>query len=163
MLATNKKQNTKSRLAKTFLNMIPAFHRSGGRVCFISDDYLEVQTQLRLTWRTRNWVGTTFGGSIYSSIDPIYMSQLMQLLGKEYVVWDKGASINFKKPIRKTVYARFLLDLDFVNTIKAEVAENGKYVFDLPVHYEDEQGTVYTEITKTLYVASKTFYNSKKK
>lgn len=161
MLSTNKKQSTKSRLAKILLNLIPAFRRSGGRVCFISDDYLEVQTKLKLSWKTRNWVGTTFGGSIYSSIDPIYMSQLMQLLGKEYVVWDKGANINFKKPIKCTVFARFVLTPSFIDTIKTEVAEHGKFVFDLPVNYQDEQGTVYTEMNKTLYVASKTYYKNR--
>lgn len=161
MLHTDKNQNFKSRLARILLNLIPAFRRSGGRVCFISADYLEVQTKLRLTWRTRNWVGTTFGGSIYSSIDPIYMSQLIQLLGKQYVVWDKGASINFKKPIKTTVYARFLLTQDFLEKVKMEVGNNGKYIFDLPVCYQDTEGTIYAEMTKTLYVASKAYYKNR--
>tara|TARA_R110001592_G_scaffold9723_4_gene51501 strand:+ start:63665 stop:64153 length:489 start_codon:yes stop_codon:yes gene_type:complete len=161
MLQTDKKQSSRSRIVKIVLNLIPAFRRSGGRICFISSDWLEVQTRLKLSWRTRNWVGTTFGGSIYSSTDPVYMTQFIQILGKDYVVWDKAASVNFKKPIRKTVYARFLLTQEFIDEVKAEVAQNGKHVFDLPVHYQDKDGTVYAEISKTLYVASKDYYNKK--
>ena len=89
------------------------------------------------------------------------MTQFIQILGKDYVVWDKAASVNFKKPIRKTVYARFLLTQEFIDEVKAEVAQNGKHVFDLPVHYQDKDGTVYAEISKTLYVASKDYYNKK--
>jgi hypothetical protein len=161
MLPTTNKQNTRSRLVKTVLNLIPAFRRSGGKVCFISADYMEVQTKLKLSWKTRNWVGTIFGGSIYSSIDPIYMTQLMEILGKDYIVWDKAASINFKKPIKTTVYARFLLTHEIIDKIVAEVSANGKHVFDLPVKYEDLKGTVYSEMNKTLYVASKSYYKTK--
>jgi hypothetical protein len=161
MLKTDKKQSSKSRLVKLVLNLVPAFRRSGGRVCFISSDWMEVQTRLKLSWRTRNWVGTTFGGSIYSSTDPIYMTQLIQILGKDYVVWDKAASVNFKKPVRKTVFARFLLTPELIEEVKAKVAQNGKHVFDLPAHYQDKDGTVYAEISKTLYVASKEHYKNK--
>lgn len=53
------------------------------------------------SWRTRNYVGTIFGGSLYGALDPI-MIMLIKLLGPEYEVWDKAASIRFRRPGRST-------------------------------------------------------------
>jgi hypothetical protein len=36
-----------------------------------------------LSWRTRNYVGTIFGGSMNSAVDPIYMVILIRRLGKD--------------------------------------------------------------------------------
>src|SRR4051812_40173463 len=85
-------------------NLIPAFRGTGGRVAYIASDYREVRVRLLLSWRTRNYVGTIFGGSLYGAVDPIFMLMLIWLLGREYVVWDKSASIRFRKPGRATLY-----------------------------------------------------------
>ena len=81
-------------------NLFPAFRGTGGRVRFVSSDFREVSVELPLNWRTRNYVGTIFGGSLYACVDPFYMIMLIQTLGPEYVVWDKSASIRFRKPGR---------------------------------------------------------------
>ncbi|MCT4580718.1 MAG: DUF4442 domain-containing protein [Flavobacteriales bacterium] len=161
VLKTNKKEGLKNKISRLIFNHIPPYRGTGGKVVFISDDWREVQVKLPLTWRTKNIVGSVFGGSIYASIDPIYMAQLMKILGENYVVWDKSAEIQFKKPIKKTVYTRFLITDDLINKLKREVVENGEYSIDLPVVFEDLQGTVYANITKQIYVASKTFYKQK--
>jgi hypothetical protein len=49
-----------------------------------------------LSWRTRNYVGTIFGGSMNSAVDPIYMVILIRRLGKDEVVWDKPRRSNSK-------------------------------------------------------------------
>ena len=82
----------------------------------------------------------------------------MEILGKDYVVWDKGASVKFIKPITGKVKCRFLISDDLVDKVKTEIASGGQYVFDLPLQYEDETRTVYATFTKTLYAASKTHY-----
>ena len=89
------------------------------------------------------------------------MTQLMQILGKEYVVWDKGAAIDFKRPIRKKAVANFQLEDDLLQEIVSQVSANGKYVFDMKVMYTWE-GVEFAEITKTLYVASKEYYSNRK-
>ena len=47
----------------------------------LADDFREVRVKLPLSLRTRNAVGTIFGGSLYGAVDPIYMIMLMRLLG----------------------------------------------------------------------------------
>ncbi len=161
VIKTNRKEGFKNKLSRLIFNHIPPYRGTGAKVIFISDDWREVQVKLALTWRTRNIVGSVFGGSIYASIDPIYMAQLMKILGRDYVVWDKSAEIRFKKPIKNTVYTRFVITDDIVNKLKSEIIENGEYNIDLPVIFQDPQGTVYAKITKQIYVASKTFYKQK--
>jgi len=60
-----------------------------------------VRIRLPLIWRTRNYVGTIFGGSLYGAVDPIYMIMLIKALGPDYIVWDKAATIRFLRPGRE--------------------------------------------------------------
>jgi len=142
-------------------NFWPCIWCTGSTVQFIAADYREMHVSLKLNIRTRNKVGTVFGGSIYSSVDPYYMLMLMQILGKDYVVWDKAASVKFIKPIVKKVKCRFLIQDELVEEVKQKVALQGEYTFELPLKYEDENGTVYAAFTKTIYIASKEFYKKK--
>ena len=69
-------------------NSFPAYRGTGARVTYIAADFREVRIRLPLSWRTRNVVGTIFGGSMYGAVDPIFMIMLIRLLGADYVVWD---------------------------------------------------------------------------
>lgn len=100
------------RMARFFMNIVPCIRGSGAHVVSISDDFTRLRVKLRLNWRTRNLVGTIFGGSMYAAIDPFYMLMLMRILGSGYVVWDKGCTIRFKRPARETLFA------DFISTTK---------------------------------------------
>lgn len=142
-------------------NWWPCIWCTGGKVEFIAADYKELHVSIKLNIRTRNRVGTVYGGSIYSSVDPYFMLLLMEVLGKEYVVWDKGASMKFVRPITEKVKCRFLITDELVEELKQRVAENGEYSFDLPLQYEDDNGKVYAVFTKQLYVANKSFYKQK--
>lgn len=158
---TDKKESFKSTLKRIIFNFFPAYRRTGGRVCFMSDDGKEIHVKLGLSLSTRNYVGTVFGGSIFGSTDPIFMLQLLQILGNKYVVWDKGAAIKFKKPISNTVYARFLLDDTLLAEIKKQVQENQKTVFWLKTHFQDAQGNIYAEIEREIFVANKDYYKNR--
>jgi hypothetical protein len=116
---------------------------------------------LPCTWRTKNYVGTTFGGSIYASIDPFYMLMLMEILGKDFIVWDKAALIRFKRPGIRTLYAKLRLSSETTEDIKRKVLSEGELTFDLAVHYLDKDGLEHAEIRKTLYVATRDFYREK--
>ena len=99
-------------------NLFPAYRGTGARVIYISDDYREIRVKIPLSWRTRNYVGTIYGGSMYGGIDPIYMLMLIKNLGRNYIVWDKSAAIRFKRPGKETLFAEFLLTEDELNEIK---------------------------------------------
>ncbi len=143
------------------VNFWPCIRGTGGRVSRISPDFREVDIRLPLSWRTKNYVGTTFGGSIYASIDPFYMLMLMQILGDDFIVWDKAALIRFKRPGTRTLYAKLRLSAETTEDIKRKALAEGEYTFDLVVHYLDVDGLEYAEIRKSLYVATKKFYKQK--
>lgn len=158
---TAKTESTETRLLRWRYNWWPCLWCSGGRVDFISADYKEMHVSLKLQIRTLNRVGTIFGGSIYSSIDPHYMLMFMRILGENYVVWDKAASIKFLRPAKGEIKCRFLLQDDFINEVKETVDSKGEYSFDLPLKYEDTEGRIYAAFKKTIYVAGREFYQRK--
>ncbi len=115
-----------TRFARWGFNWFPAYRGTGARLTYISHDWCEVRLRLPLSWRTRNYVGTLFGGSMYGALDPIYMVMLLKTLGPEYVVWDKAATIQFRRPGRGTLYATFQLTDVELAAIRQAVAEQGK-------------------------------------
>lgn len=132
--------------------LFPPWRGTGARVTYIASDYREVRVELPLSWRTRNYVGTIFGGSLYGATDPVYMIQLMQILGRDYVVWDKAATIRFRKPGRTKLTATFKIDDAEVETIR-QLTANGEptdrvYKVDLV----DRDGVVHASIEKTIYI-----------
>ena len=137
-------------------NFFPAYRRTGARVTYIADDMFEIRIKLPLNWKTRNYVGTVFGGSMYGAVDPIYMLMLIKLLGSEYIVWDKGASFRFKKPGRTTLYATFKLDQGEIDSIKEELTQKDKLDRTYYVDLIDDEGVVYASFEKTLHVRNKT-------
>ena len=163
MFATPKKENLRSKIKKWSFNLFPAYRNTGGRIHFLSDDFKEIHIKLSLNFRTRNYVGTVFGGSIFGAADPIYMVQLINILGENYVVWDKSANIKFKKPINKTVYARFLITDELLTHIKTTIAEQKKMTLNMTTQFEDETGMVYAEIAREIFIADKEYYKNNKK
>src|SRR5437868_10886710 len=141
-----------TRRMRWMFNFFPAYRGTGARITYISDDLREVRVKLPLSWRTRNYVGTIFGGSMYGAVDPMYMIMLIQLLGRDYVVWDKAATIRFRKPGKTTLYATFKIDGAELEAIRAAAAGgepiDRRYGGDLV----DRDGVVHAEIEKVIYI-----------
>ncbi len=136
-------------------NLFPAYRGSGARVLYISADYREMRVKIPLSWRTRNYVGTIYGGSMYAGIDPIYMLMLIKNSGENYVVWDKAVTIRFKRPGRETLFAEFLLTQEELDEIKliSQTKKSVDRVYN--VELKDKNGKIYCVIEKTLYIAGK--------
>jgi acyl-coenzyme A thioesterase PaaI-like protein len=145
-----------SRLLRWKFNLFPAYRGSGGRVTYIADDFHEVRVKVALSLRTRNAVGTIFGGSMYAAVDPIYMIMLMRLLGRGYVVWDKTASIRFRKPGRNTLRAIFRIDDTELAAIRAATATGESVDRTYNVDLIDAEGIVCASVEKVIYVRKKT-------
>jgi acyl-coenzyme A thioesterase PaaI-like protein len=141
-----------SKFIRWGFNLFPAYCATGARITFISHDFREVTVRLPLSWQTRNVVGTIFGGSMYAAVDPVYMLMLIRNLGPDYIVWDRSACIDFKKPGRSALFARFRIDGVEIDTIKREL-ENVRHV-DRVYHVDlvDQSGTVHASIEKVVYV-----------
>jgi acyl-coenzyme A thioesterase PaaI-like protein len=112
-----------------------------------------VEIPLRL--RTRNYVGTIFGGSMYAAVDPWYMVMLIKTLGPEYVVWDKAATIRFLRPGRSTLVARFVLDEAEIQAIRKALETERSVDRVYPVELVDREGAVCARVEKTVYVRRK--------
>jgi acyl-coenzyme A thioesterase PaaI-like protein len=144
-----------SRLLRWKTNFFPAYRGTGGRVTFIAADFKEIRVEVPLNWRTRNYVGTIFGGSLYGAVDPIYMVMLIRVLGPGYVVWDKAATIRFRKPGRATLYARFLLGEEEIETIRRLAAQAPSIDRVYTIDLVDRDGIVYATVEKTIYIRKK--------
>lgn len=158
---TAKAESRQTAIMRWGFNFWPCIWCTGSKVRFIAADHSEMHISLKLNIRTRNRVGTVFGGSIYSSVDPYFMLMFMQILGKDYVVWDKAASVKFVRPIIDPVKCRFLITDELIKEVKQKIKELGEYTFDLPLKYEDDKGNIYAVFNKTVYTASKEFYKQK--
>ena len=143
------------RLLKLGINLWPPFLGSGIKVISISPDFRHVKAVLKSRLFNKNYVGTHFGGSIFSLSDPFFMLILIKNLGRNYIVWDKAAQIEFKKPARGTLTAIFTFQDDEIELIRQMANQNGKHIFDKSVDILNEQGEIVASVSKTLYVKCK--------
>lgn len=142
-------------LFKALINCYPPYLGAGIRVTHVSRDYRELAVCMKLRFYNRNYVGTHFGGSLYAMIDPFYMLMLMQVLGRGYVVWDKAAAIEFWKPGRGTVRARFRLTDAMITEIRARTRDGAKYLPQFIIDIIDRDDEVVARGFKTVYIRRK--------
>lgn len=115
-------------------------------------DERTVNVEMKLTRFNQNLVGVHFGGSLYAMYDPWFMLILMRLLGRDYIVWDKAASIQFKKPGRGRVKAHFHIPPERVDEIRRDADAKGKIEPVFTVDVVDDDGRVIAQVEKLLYV-----------
>jgi acyl-coenzyme A thioesterase PaaI-like protein len=142
-----------TRLERWKFNLFPAYRGTGGWVTYIREDWSEVRIAVPLSWRTRNYVGTIYGGSLYGAVDPIYMLMLIKSLGPAYVVWDKAASIRFRRPGRSRLTATFRLEPEVVAGIREELTRVSKLDRVFVVELVDRDGVVHAAVEKTIHVS----------
>ncbi len=137
------------------VNLWPPFLGMGIRIQRIAPDMKAIDVEMKLRWWNANYVGTHFGGSLYSMCDPFYMLMLMATLGRDYIVWDKAASIRYRKPGKGTVRAEFRLTDAQLTDIRDKLKTLPKYEPVFTVEVKDEQGTVIAEVEKLLHIRKK--------
>ncbi len=144
-----------ARLFRHGLNLWPPFLATGIHVTHLSDDWRHARVELRLRPWNRNAVGTHFGGSLFAMTDPFWMLLVMRSLGPGYYVWDRSATIDFRRPGRGRVHACFDLD-DATLARLRHAADGGDKVlhwFDTPVI--DTEGEVVAQVRKQVYIRRK--------
>ncbi|QEE16986.1 DUF4442 domain-containing protein [Promethearchaeum syntrophicum] len=145
----------KAKLLKIIMNIWPPFNGAGIKVKYIAKDFKEVIVMMKLKWFNRNYVGTHYGGSLYSMIDPFYMLMLLNNFGEDYIVWDKSAEIDFIAPGKGTVKARFILTDEKIEKIKSETVKCDKYIAELPININDKNGEIVAKAKKFVYIRLK--------
>lgn len=138
-----------------FMSLYPPYLGAGIRVKKIADDFSQINVEMNLHFWNKNYVGTHFGGSLYSMVDPFYMLMLMQKLGKNFIVWDKAANIKFVKPGRGTVYANFEITDEQINNIIRELEDKPKINPIYKVEIKDDAGQIIAIVEKTLQISKK--------
>jgi len=149
-------------LFKIGFNWLPMYRRSTGKIIFVSEDLHLIKIKIPLSYKNVNYVGTIFGGSLFSATDPIYMVQLIQILGNEYVIWDKKSEIVFKRPASEIVYATFKFTKGDIEKIKTDVLKRDEIDLIKIVKLKTKNDILIAQINKTIYISSKTFYKQKK-
>jgi acyl-coenzyme A thioesterase PaaI-like protein len=146
------------RLLRWGMNLWPPFRGAGIRVRHIAGDWSEARVELRHGLLNRNFVGTHYGGSLFSMTDPFYALMLIHRLGDRYLVWDQAASIDFVAPGRGTVTALFVLNKEKIQQIENQAAGGEKVLPQFDVEVKDQAGALVARVRKILYVRLKPRY-----
>jgi len=136
------------------VNLWPPFAATGIHVNW-GPDMKSAEVTMKLRPWNRNFVGTHYGGSLYSMCDPFYMLLLIKNLGPEYIVWDKAAGIRFRKPGKGTVRAEFRLTDAQLDAIREQLKTLPKYEPIYTVEVKDGSGDLVAEVQKTLHIRKK--------
>lgn len=143
------------RTMRRLMNLWPPFLFCGIRVLEIGDDWRYARIVLRKRWYNRNAFGTQYGGNLFSMTDPFWAVLTVQCLGRDYIVWDKAAEIDFVAPGREDVYAEFRLDEAMLDDLRAATADGAKCLrwYETPV--TTATGELVATVRKQLYVRRK--------
>ena len=148
-------------LLKMRINTYAPYIGAGIKIEHINLDQGLCVVSMGLNSLNKNIVGTQFGGSLYSMVDPFYMLMLMHQLGSSYVVWDKSSHIEFVAPGNSKVTARMKIPSDEIKTIQ-DLAKDGEPVFrEYMVDIVDEQQKIIATVTKTIYIRLRKYRKSK--
>ena len=142
-------------VSKLLINHYAPYWGAGIAIDKIELDNYAIRVKMPLTRSNRNIVGTHFGGSLYSMVDPFYMLILMHHLGNKYIVWDKSASISFLSPGRSTVYADIRLSAEEISEIKQLTKNYAPVYRTYTLNIVDDMGTRIAEVEKVLYIRRK--------
>ncbi|WP_305464855.1 DUF4442 domain-containing protein [Photobacterium leiognathi] len=150
----------KPSVVKYALNLWPPFWGAGIKIVSISDDFRTVKVRLKLRWWNKNANRTQYGGSIFSLTDPMYSLMLMGILGQQYFIWDKQASINFIQPGDSDLTADFVISEQCIEAIKLATQNGDKYFPSFTVNVLNNKGELVSQVQRTLYVRKKPEYRN---
>ena len=131
------------------------FVGAGIRITKLSPDFKQMETRMKCRWYNRNYVGTHYGGSLYSMTDPFYMIMLLENIGDQHYVWDKSASIEFVSAVKSEVRANFVLTDEIIERIVEEAKDGKPHFVEFNVDVLDSDDNLVARCKKTLYVRRK--------
>jgi len=140
------------RRLKLVLNIYPPYLFAGVRVTRIDPGWRELHVSMKLHWFNQNAVGTHFGGSLYSMVDPHLMLLLMQTLGNDYIVWDKSAEIEFHKPGNGRVHSVIRVTDEVLDEIRCKTEGGDVYQPRYELAILDEDGDIVATVIKVLHI-----------
>lgn len=140
---------------RRILNIYPPFLFGGIKVEEIRADWRYARVRLKLRWYNRNYVRTAFGGNLFAMTDPFWMIMVMESLGRDFIVWDKAAEIEFVAPGKEDVFAEFTLDEVVLDELRRDAADNRKVLRWFETDIKTASGELVARVRKQLYVRRK--------
>jgi acyl-coenzyme A thioesterase PaaI-like protein len=137
------------------INIYPPFLGMGIKMTSFSENFTRFDVELRARWYNRNLFGTHFGGSLYAMSDPFFVFIVTLNFGREYIVWDKSACIDFLRPARGVIRGRFEIAPSHLAQMRAEVDQHGKRTFEFETDLLDEDDVAVARVHKHVYVRRK--------
>ncbi len=137
------------------VSLYPPYLGAGIKLKNVNKDFTRFEVQMKMHWYNRNIFGTHFGGSLYAMSDPFFVFIVMNFLGKEYIVWDKSAKIDFKKPGKGTVKAVFEISNDKLAELKKDADEKGKNTYFFKTEVKNSDNETVAVVEKEIYVKKK--------
>lgn len=141
----------------------PPLLGAGIKVTRMDENYRAIDVEMRLTRLNRNVMGSHFGGSLYAMTDPFYMLMLMENLGRDYIVWDKAATIRYKRPGIGTVRAEFRLPVEVTDDIRTRLETDDRYEPVFLIEVKDLTGKLVVEVEKTVYCAKRSVHEARRR
>lgn len=136
-------------------NFWPPFLGAGIKIESISKDMLQIRVRLKKRFWNGNLVGTAYGGSIFSMVDPFYMVMLLTHLKKEFIIWDKSSSVRFRKPGTTDLFAEFELTQKDFDDIREKMKTEEKFDWERMVLVKDPAGNTIAEVNKVIHIRRK--------
>lgn len=147
---------------KRAINLYSPFWGSGIKVIQFEKEKHKIFVQLKMNFFNKGYMGTHFGGSLYSMCDPFYVYLLMKRLGSNYMVWDKRAEIDYINKNNSSVFAKFeVTDLD-IEEIESLLSKQKKISYIFMTDVTDFHGNTIANVKKTIYIR-RLLPNTKKK
>jgi hypothetical protein len=134
------------------------YRRTTARLIEVSDDLHKAVISLNHNWKNKNYAGSIFASSMLARADPIFMIQLIQILGANYVVWDKAVEAWYRKPAKSRIFGAFVFSEEEIKQIKIDVAKNSERDIIKMMSLVDEKQNSIASFHKTLFIADKQFY-----
>ncbi|PQZ90255.1 tetrameric acyl-CoA thioesterase [Arthrobacter sp. MYb227] len=143
------------RVVKHGMSLWPPFWGAGIEVKEISADWRSATVIMRQRPWNMNYVGTHFGGSLFSMTDPFWMMMVLHNIGEGHIVWDKSAEISFLKPGHGTLRCNFRLDEAKLSDLRNLLTAQGKATMWFEVEIIDATGDAVARVRKEVYVRTK--------
>ncbi len=131
---------------------LPCTANSGARVSYISDDLTRVTVHIPFNEQTKNMMGITYGGVMYSATDAVYVTMLWYHLGYDYFLVDKSSTVKYMRPGTSDLTAEFHLELSEIKLIKQTLENKRSISREYLINIVDEQQKTICKITKEIVI-----------